>query len=92
MKQLLFFFMALMISQNLFAQTCTPLSVSPGNVIIYWSGAVSTDWNTACNWSPAWVPDETNAFQKNVNSFQCLHHLKMRNPYFFKSLSHNCII
>jgi hypothetical protein len=40
---------------------CTPLASSPGNVDITWTGLVSTDWNTACNWSPAWVPDATNA-------------------------------
>jgi Secretion system C-terminal sorting domain len=61
MKKIYFLFVAFMISQHVFAQTCTPLSASPGNVNIYWSGAVSTDWNTACNWSPAWVPDATNA-------------------------------
>ncbi|HEY1055076.1 MAG TPA: hypothetical protein VGE24_08080, partial [Emticicia sp.] len=38
---------------------CTPLSLSPGNVSITWTGAISTDWNTACNWNPAWVPDNT---------------------------------
>jgi surface protein len=40
---------------------CTPLTTSPGNVDITWTGAVSTDWNTACNWTPAWVPDLSNA-------------------------------
>ncbi|GGD83830.1 hypothetical protein GCM10011514_54780 [Emticicia aquatilis] len=39
---------------------CTPLSTSPGNVNITWTGLESTDWNTACNWNPAWVPDLTN--------------------------------
>ncbi len=40
---------------------CTPLASSPGNVIITWTGLLSTDWNNACNWNPAWVPDATNA-------------------------------
>jgi hypothetical protein len=40
---------------------CTPLASSPGNVSINWTGLLSTDWNTACNWNPAWVPDATNA-------------------------------
>jgi surface protein len=40
---------------------CTPLTTSPGDVDITWTGAVSTDWNTACNWTPAWVPDLSNA-------------------------------
>ena len=39
---------------------CTPLASSPGNVNITWTGLVSTDWNTACNWNPAWVPDVSN--------------------------------
>jgi CHRD domain/Ig-like domain CHU_C associated/Calx-beta domain len=39
---------------------CTPLALSPGNVDITWTGLLSKDWNTACNWSPAWVPDVTN--------------------------------
>ncbi|MDZ7896452.1 MAG: Ig-like domain-containing protein [Arcicella sp.] len=39
---------------------CTPLSTSPGNVNITWTGLLSTDWNNACNWDPAWVPDATN--------------------------------
>ena len=38
----------------------TPLSASPGNVNITWTGAINTDWNTACNWSPAWVSDASN--------------------------------
>ncbi len=37
------------------------LATSPGNVDITWTGSESTDWNNACNWSPAWVPDVTNA-------------------------------
>ncbi|PWK29074.1 uncharacterized protein DUF11 [Arcicella aurantiaca] len=40
---------------------CTPLATSPGNVGINWTGLVSTDWNNACNWNPAWVPDATNS-------------------------------
>ena len=40
---------------------CTPLASSPGNVGINWTGLESTDWNNACNWSPAWVPDATNS-------------------------------
>ena len=40
---------------------CIPLSESPGNVDITWTGLLSTDWNTACNWNPAWVPDMSNA-------------------------------
>ncbi|RYU93601.1 beta strand repeat-containing protein, partial [Emticicia agri] len=40
---------------------CTPLSTSPGNVTIYWTGAISADWNNPCNWNPAWVPDNTNS-------------------------------
>jgi CHRD domain/Bacterial Ig domain/Ig-like domain CHU_C associated/PKD-like domain len=40
---------------------CTPLGASPGNVGINWTGLVSTDWNNACNWNPAWVPDATNS-------------------------------
>ena len=39
---------------------CTPLASSPGLVDITWTGLTNTDWNTACNWSPAWVPDVTN--------------------------------
>ncbi len=46
---------------NVVLTTCTGLSVSPGNVNITWTGLAGTDWNTACNWSPAWVPDLTNA-------------------------------
>ncbi len=42
------------------APACTPLATTPGDVTITWTGAVSQDWNTACNWSPAWVPDLTN--------------------------------
>ncbi|SOE20024.1 Calx-beta domain-containing protein [Spirosomataceae bacterium TFI 002] len=38
-----------------------PEAVSPGDVNITWTGAISTDWNLSCNWSPAWVPDVTNA-------------------------------
>lgn len=38
-----------------------PLSSSPGNVTITWTGKVSERWDEACNWSPAWVPDSTNA-------------------------------
>ncbi|MCP9754772.1 hypothetical protein EGI26_06295 [Lacihabitans sp. CCS-44] len=38
---------------------CTPLASSPGNVNITWTGLLSNDWSTACNWSPAWVPDLT---------------------------------
>lgn len=38
-----------------------PLSTSPGNVTITWTGKVSERWDEACNWSPAWVPDSTNA-------------------------------
>jgi hypothetical protein len=40
---------------------CTPLASSPGNVGINWTGLESTDWNNACNWNPAWVPDATNS-------------------------------
>ena len=25
-----------------------------------WTGLMSTNWNTSCNWNPAWVPDMTN--------------------------------
>ncbi|WP_188771616.1 Ig-like domain-containing protein, partial [Emticicia aquatilis] len=39
---------------------CTPLISSPGNVDITWTGLINTDWNNACNWNPAWVPDMTN--------------------------------
>ncbi len=49
MKKIFYFLMALMVSQNVFGQTCTPLVSSPGNVNITWTGVVSTDWNTACN-------------------------------------------
>lgn len=38
-----------------------PLAESPGDVIITWTGLVSERWEEACNWSPAWVPDSTNA-------------------------------
>jgi hypothetical protein len=40
---------------------CNPLTSPPGNVNITWTGLIDTDWNTPCNWSPAWVPDSTNA-------------------------------
>ena len=40
---------------------CTPLGASPGNVNITWTGLISDDWNTPCNWNPAWVPDVSNA-------------------------------
>jgi surface protein len=45
---------------NVSVTVVTPLTTSPGNVDIAWTGAVSNDWNTACNWNPAWVPDVTN--------------------------------
>ncbi|HLO45837.1 MAG TPA: glycine-rich protein [Leadbetterella sp.] len=45
---------------NVTYNPCTPLGSSPGNVNITWTGLLSTDWNTACNWNPAWVPDLTN--------------------------------
>jgi hypothetical protein len=38
-----------------------PLTESPGDVIITWTGLISERWEEACNWSPAWVPDSTNA-------------------------------
>jgi hypothetical protein len=44
---------------NVTYNPCTPLVSSPGNVNITWTGLLSTDWNTACNWNPAWVPDLT---------------------------------
>ncbi|MCP9763282.1 Ig-like domain-containing protein, partial [Lacihabitans soyangensis] len=44
---------------NVSYNPCTPLGSSPGNVNITWTGLLSTDWNTACNWNPAWVPDLT---------------------------------
>jgi hypothetical protein len=47
-------------SGNVNVTVVTPLGASPGNVNITWTGLVSTDWNTACNWNPAWVPDMTN--------------------------------
>lgn len=31
-----------------------------GTHTITWTGAVSTDWNTPCNWSPSGVPTATN--------------------------------
>jgi surface protein len=40
---------------------CTPLVVSPGDVVITWTGFLDNDWNTACNWNPASVPDMSNA-------------------------------
>ena len=48
-------------SSNVNVTVVTPLVSSPGNVSIAWTGLVSTDWNTACNWNPAWVPDATNS-------------------------------
>jgi hypothetical protein len=44
MKNLFYLFVALMISQNVLA------------VEKFWTGATSTDWNTASNWSPNGVP------------------------------------
>ena len=44
MKKLFYLLVALMISQNLLAQTKT------------WAGTTSSDWNTASNWSPTGVP------------------------------------
>ncbi len=38
-----------------------PLTTNPGDVTITWTGNVSERWDEACNWSPAWVPDSTNA-------------------------------
>ncbi|MCA0232704.1 MAG: T9SS type A sorting domain-containing protein [Bacteroidetes bacterium] len=37
---------------------CSLVSTPTG--LLTWTGAVSTDWNTACNWSPASVPTATN--------------------------------
>ncbi|MCU0324486.1 MAG: hypothetical protein MUF45_04450, partial [Spirosomaceae bacterium] len=48
MKKIFYFFMALLISLSAFAQTKT------------WTGATSTDWNTASNWSPSGVPSNLN--------------------------------
>ena len=48
-------------SSNVSVTVSTPLASSPGNVNITWTGLINTDWNTACNWSPAWVPDATNS-------------------------------
>ncbi len=49
--------------------TATVVATSPANTVFKglafvpyisrWTGAVSTDWNTASNWSPAVVPDST---------------------------------
>ncbi|MEA5461202.1 Calx-beta domain-containing protein [Arcicella sp. LKC2W] len=48
-------------TSNVNVTVSTPLASSPGNVGINWTGLISTDWNTACNWNPAWVPDATNS-------------------------------
>jgi hypothetical protein len=37
-----------------------PTTTPPSTGTITWTGAVSTDWNTPCNWSPASVPTATN--------------------------------
>ena len=47
-------------SPNVSVNVITPLGASPGNVSITWTGLMSTNWNTSCNWNPAWVPDMTN--------------------------------
>jgi len=37
-----------------------PTSTPPVSGTITWTGAVSTDWNSPCNWSPASVPTAAN--------------------------------
>lgn len=39
-------------------EVCTLVSTPTGTLT--WTGGVDTDWNTACNWSPASVPTATN--------------------------------
>ncbi|MBB3842154.1 hypothetical protein FHS57_006185 [Runella defluvii] len=41
-------------------QTIEVISTATPTGILTWTGAVSTDWNTACNWLPASVPTATN--------------------------------
>ncbi|MDQ5930550.1 MAG: trimeric autotransporter adhesin [Bacteroidota bacterium] len=46
-KKIVYIFIALLLCQNSVAQ------------IQHWTGATSTDWNTASNWSPSGVPTST---------------------------------
>ncbi|WP_028522889.1 T9SS type A sorting domain-containing protein [Runella limosa] len=41
-------------------QNIEVVSTTSPTGLLTWTGAVSTDWNTACNWSPASVPTATN--------------------------------
>lgn len=41
-------------------QNIEVVSTVPPTGLITWTGAVSTDWNNACNWSPNGVPTATN--------------------------------
>jgi hypothetical protein len=60
-----FLFVALMMSQNVFAQTCTTVATATENMT--WTGAVNNDWANSCNWSPNGVPTATNpVFIENV--------------------------
>ncbi|AXE20571.1 hypothetical protein DR864_23950 [Runella rosea] len=40
--------------------TLNPATTPPSTGTITWTGAVSTDWNTPCNWSPGSVPTVDN--------------------------------
>ena len=48
MKKIFYLLVALLISQNVLAQSKN------------WTGATSNDWNTASNWSPSGVPTSSN--------------------------------
>lgn len=52
----IYFFLVLLCSQSLFAQTKT------------WVGGTSTDWHTPANWNPASVPTATDAVVFNANT------------------------
>lgn len=57
MKKLYFLLVALITSQNAFAQ-CTQVATTIQNMT--WTGTADTSWANPCNWSPNGVPTATN--------------------------------
>lgn len=57
------------VEQGLLLNVTNRWTISDAQSVVQWNGNVSSDWNTATNWTPAGVPNATNTVNIGVSTF-----------------------